>query len=474
MYAKNLEYLLADCSSQCDVSPTNISDIAARFDALRGSGQLPRGRANRSKRLSAGEIASAILGLVTQAPKWAGSAAKTLGDLRPVGGLSASYRESPNLKAAMELLITDPDARKDLVALHLSISERFTNSNGFSQLIYADGVKRRCTYFVSKLALSLLQSGAEHDFDADQPHATLSKNMTLGSEFFERIAMAVSRSVISREPPVGDGSEYDTEEAKEARYAALGVRPGSSFLNVGVDTQAVWPKEEMLVQFDKYQLVLMPKTKENMRSVHVDLHAHQLSEGQALTVINRFLSILTWCEDQFAITRGGWSGNPVPVPVPRYDLAFVMADIWPFARNIPAADQARRALALYREGRNAEAMGSVSYAVLSFFKVIEIKYRTGEKVKKWIASNFGSATAATRQDLSMRVFLESCNGDSPEDYIYHSCRVAVAHASVKRPSDADDLTEINRLRSASYALSLLARHLIVQELAVSESIYSGD
>ena len=38
---------------------------------------------------------------------------------------------------------------------------------------------------------------------------------------------------------------------------------------------------------------------------------------------------------------------------------------------------------------------------------------------------------------------------TPHDYIYNACRLAVAHASIKRPSDADDSDEIARLYSAS-------------------------
>lgn len=474
MYAKNLEYLLANYSSQSDVSKIALADISTRFESLRGCNLLPRGRTQRTKHLSFGEIASAILGLTTLAPKYAGLAAIVLGDLRPVGGLVASFRGAPNLKTAVELLLADETARKNLLALHVSVSERFTNSNGFSVLIYLDGGIRRSAYFVSKMAVSLLQPGAEEKFDRDELYAPLSRSMMLDKEFFHGTSREISLSLMHSRQPLGDGSEYDSEEAQEARYAALKVSRNSVFLNIGVDTQADWPKQEVLVQFDRFHFVLMPKTKDNARSIHVDLHANRLSEAEALTVINRFLSVLAWCDDQFALTRGGGAGNPVPVPVPRYDLAFVAADIWPFARNIPGEDKARRALALYREGRNAEALGSISYAVLSFFKIIEIKYRTGENVKKWIAKNFDAATAASHNDLSMRVFLESCKGERPEEYIYSSCRIAVAHASVKRPSDPDDLTEINRLRSASYTLGLLARYFIDKEFGVSKSIYSDD
>ena len=53
---------------------------------------------------------------------------------------------------------------------------------------------------------------------------------------------------------------------------------------------------------------------------------------------------------------------------------------------------ARKALALYREGRNAEQNYFISYAVLSYYKIIELKFGDFEdkKVKRWIASNYAA------------------------------------------------------------------------------------
>src|SRR3546814_14544575 len=75
---------------------------------------------------------------------------------------------------------------------------------------------------------------------------------------------------------------------------------------------------------------------------------------EARTVINRFLSLMTWCDDQYAIAQDGWSGNPVPVAVPKRNLAFTTTYHWVFNRDIPVSEDVLRALALYREGRNAE------------------------------------------------------------------------------------------------------------------------
>lgn len=471
LFAKDLEYLLADCCKQSDVSRIDLTDIAERFDALRGYGRLPRGRENRAKRLSATEIAAAILGLVPANPKWAGHGAIILSDLRPVGGVSASYCGAANLIAVVEHLLTDSAARKALVSIMLSVSEYGTNSHGRAIVTYQQGAERQRAFYVSKMAVSLLQPGMETSMDADRIHSPMSRLIGFNGAYFDRIARAVERSLAFSSAPTGDGSEYNVAEAQQARYRVLGVEVGSRFLNIGVDTQVTWPRNETRVQFGQHHLVLMPKTKENTQSIHVDLRGNRLSEQQALTVINRFLSILTWCDDQFAITQGGWSGNPVPVGVPRRDLAFSTARDWPFARTISESDEVRRALALYREGRNSEEAGLSSYAVLSYFKIVEIKYSKSDKVKKWIGANFTALGLSTKDDPRTRDFMKACGGETPESYIYNACRLAVAHASIKTPSDADDSQEIRRLYSACYVLRQLARRLIKNELGVPDLIY---
>ena len=101
--------------------------------------------------------------------------------------------------------------------------------------------------------------------------------------------------------------------------------------------------------------------------------------------MNRFLSLMTWCDDQFAVAQDGWAGNPVPTAVPRRNLAFATTQHWIFDRRIPADPDARRALALYREARNAEQNYLVSYAVLSYYKIVELKHR---ETIKWLEAAF--------------------------------------------------------------------------------------
>ena len=72
------------------------------------------------------------------------------------------------------------------------------------------------------------------------------------------------------------------------------------------------------------------------------------------------------------IANDSSSGNRVPVPVQKRNLAFTTAYNWIFDRKPPTSNEAKRALALYREGRNAEQNYLISYAVLSYYKILEL------------------------------------------------------------------------------------------------------
>jgi hypothetical protein len=275
-------------------------------------------------------------------------------------------------------------------------------------------------------------------------------------------------------PPAGDGSEYDTEEARQERYRKLGVRPESRFLNIGVDNQVTWPQEEMLVKFGQYQFVLMPKTRDHVQSIHIDLITNRLTDREAMTVINRYLSIMTWCDDQFSIAQDGWLGNPVPVAVPRRNLAFTTAQHWVFDRKIPSSEEEKRALALYREARNAQQNFMVSYAVLNFFKVIEIKHHARGEVKNWFRDHYALLKQEQNHKGIFDQFEKICGREKAHEYIYNACRIAAAHANKDSKSDPDDANELTRLHTAAEVLRIFARYFIKIELGISDVIYSGE
>ena len=242
-------------------------------------------------------------------------------------------------------------------------------------------------------------------------------------------------------------------------------------MNIGVDCQITWPSEETLVEFEGYKLILFPKTRDKTTSIHVDLYRNRITDDDALTLINRFLSLKVWCDDAFAVTEGGWSGSPIPIAVEKRDLAFTTAFYWLFDRHIPQTDEGQRAIAIYREARNAEENSLVSYAVLGYYKVIELKHKGRADAKKWFGANFEKIKEHKQLADDVETFILSCGNEKPQDYLYRACRTAVAHANKPYSIDPDDEYQLQRLHVATRVLRELARLFIREELGVSDHNY---
>jgi len=438
MYAKRFEALLAGNVGKTDLSQRAPDDMPQRFESLRGYRLLPVGRTKNVTPLSVSQMATAILAIVTPKPGYAGLAGKTLSSLRPVGGIEASFQKCATLGSAVESLLQNPAALDSFLELRVSDSEIYTNAHGRGAIIYRSTDSILTTHYVHQNALSLLQSGAEKDFDSRELISSVVTEIVFYAPLFRKIVGELKReaSALSM-PPVVDPQDDDEETRKEERIKRLGILRNSRFLNLAVDNQVTWPPEETVVHFEGYRLILMPPTREHTTSIHVDLVGQQITSENAVSLINRFLSLMTWCDDNFAILQEGWSGNPIPVPVPKQNLGFATAYTWTFDRKIPASPEARKALALYREGRNAEQNYFISYALLSYYKIIELKFGDfeGPKVRAWIATNYQTVKADQMLALEIADFEKERGSEEPQTYLSSACRVAVAHSSIKNPSD---------------------------------------
>jgi hypothetical protein len=443
---------------------------------LRGYRLLPAGRTKNVTHLSPAQMAAAVLSVATVKPGFAGLAGKVLSGLRPVGGVQASFQGCATLGVAVESLLGNPVLADSLLELRVSDSEIYTNAHGRGAITYRSGGSVMTAYYVHQNAVSLFQPGAEEGFDQRELISSVVTEIVFYAPFFRSIANELKReasapAMLPAIPP----EDEEEETRKEERAKRLGILPSSRFLNLGVDNQVTWPPEETVVNFEGYRLILMPPTREHMTSIHIDLVGQSINSERAVSLINRFLSLMTWCDDNFAIRQEGWSGNPIPVPVPKSNLGFTTAYNWIFDRKIPASPEARKALALYREGRNAEQNYFISYAVLSYYKIIELKFGDfdGPKVRDWIAANYPALKADQTLAREIADFDKERGNEEPQKYLFKACRVAVAHSSVTNPSDPDELPELRRLHVAAYILRALARRFIRDEFGVSECPYDG-
>lgn len=468
MYARNLMIWLHERLAEFGT----FDQTQKRFEALRGYNLLPRGRENAATRLSDEQIANAVLAFGHQHPGYGGHASLILGNLCPVGGEAASFLGTKSLRETVAALVGDEDASADLARLTLSVERDFSDEE-YGAVIRTKG--SGAISYVSKNAFSWLQPGAEKAFNHDRIRKLSAIERSLSPGFFKDLARHVAFTRHLDRPLKTDWREYETEEEKDTLHKKLGARPSSHFLNLRVDAQVAWPKEPTRMTFGGYNLVLFPKTKDHAHSVSIDLMHERISAEAARTLINRMLSVMSWCDDQPASLHEGWSGNPVPVPVWRKDLAFMTMNEWHFYRTLPSDQNLMQCLAYYRDGLNADSVGLSSHSVLSFFRVFETRYDKKKKVIDWVNAVFPDVQKSIRE--SALVAFEADRLSASVDvgtYIYENCRVATAHAARDMPSDPDGADETRRLLNASEVIRRLARFFIAQEFNFATSYLSDN
>lgn len=239
------------------------------------------------------------------------------------------------------------------------------------------------------------------------------------------------------------------------------------YLNVGVSGEADWPEQETKIQFGGHELILRPATKDTEQSVHIALKG--ISDIEAVTLINRFLSVLAWCEDQGMENLYGWSGNPVPVSVPRRSRSIGSSIAFPFYRDIEVDPKARLALALYREART---INSVPFAFLSYFKVLNMFWKDKfQNRKNELVEGLRNVLSSIHDEEAVRrtAELRKQHRDVAA-YLYESGRCAVAHAHSDPIVDPDDVSDLRRLSEDMWIIKAVAEFLIENELHVSRDI----
>jgi hypothetical protein len=186
MYASNLEQLLFELTDPADASRSDRQEMATRFDSLRRYGRLPRDRENHAALLSDEQIASAILGLASHRPGWAGHVSLLLGNLVPVGGQAAATFGAGSLLDAVRILISNENARQQLIRLSISSAESGPNANGAGTIKIQSPECERVTSFDSRLAFH--EPGAEKTFDHDNQFCAAARVLSLNRRFFDHLA----------------------------------------------------------------------------------------------------------------------------------------------------------------------------------------------------------------------------------------------------------------------------------------------
>ncbi len=242
-----------------------------------------------------------------------------------------------------------------------------------------------------------------------------------------------------------------------------------NWINVQIKGDAAWPIKEKKIKFGGHELLLKPLTKTTEPSVHINLKG--ITEKEALTLINRFLSILSWCDDVPMENLYGWSGSPKPVAIPRDTSRTCGSCIgdYPFYRELEQNSKVRLALALYREART---VNSVPFSFLSYFKILNIFWKDRyEKGSNELIEGIRTMLSKLndKEALERIKQLTGSQNDIP-NYLYESGRCAIAHAYSEPLVDPDDVADLRRLSQDIWVIKAIAEKLIKTELNVSRSI----
>jgi hypothetical protein len=248
------------------------------------------------------------------------------------------------------------------------------------------------------------------------------------------------------------GSEYEasTYEQSRGKWIVADVRQ-----SIG------WPEKKVLIVFRGTKVLLFPEEDNKYPSVAV-LIRPDLPEENARKLILHFLSSLAWAESR-GIEVLYWGGGSRPY---RMSKSKFMSIIRPKFRITylpdPADDDTRLALAFYREALSLEHL---AYSFLSYYKIINMRYKRGDRQKAWIRR---SLERLNDRDAEKRLTELRSEQMDVADYLYNSCRCAIAHAGVNPTVDPENVEDRNRLNLDLPLIKSLAELLIEEHFGVKK------
>jgi hypothetical protein len=244
-----------------------------------------------------------------------------------------------------------------------------------------------------------------------------------------------------------------------------------------VRSSVAWPLQVEVVEFRGCSIFRVPRSTTTAVANGSTLTMYPFAavnlpagtafkDGQQL--LSYFLSSLSWVEGA-GITVEHWSGGSRAHPMGESPMAGLVTNHFELEYLPDPTDQrARWALAFYREGLSLER-SNVAYATLSFFKILNIVAGTGLRQKKWMNSNvsdFGSHSRMKSEVDSRIAELKSSGITDIGEYLYASCRCAVAHAGMNPTIDPENLDDMERLSKDLPLIRAMAVHVIEKELNV--------
>lgn len=234
----------------------------------------------------------------------------------------------------------------------------------------------------------------------------------------------------------------------------------TKWVTAAVEAHFGWPTARLEITYRGYRYLIRPETDELAPSVSV--YSEQgLTIDEGGNLINRFLSELAWSQSagvQYLFAVG--SSTDEPIRVGKSDRFKFIAEPWQqLYLPQPSDERALRALAVFRE---ALSVNSVPYKFLGLFKILNIRYSSGDDQKRWINDNRDRIT-----ELRAKERLDALSSVTDLGaYLYRQGRCAVAHAFAEDVIDPDASTELRRLEDDVPLIKAFAEIMITSEFGI--------
>ena len=242
------------------------------------------------------------------------------------------------------------------------------------------------------------------------------------------------------------------------------------WLLVNVDG-GCWPEELTLIIYKEKEVFILPPEDGYYPAVMMNLKKSSFKDiNSCKTFLMQFLSALVWVQNR-GINIISWVDYKAFSKFsdsmrqqhegPKHNITLSGSFRLAYLPS-PKNDNARLALAFYREGLSLNHKG---YAFLSLYKIINLKYEKGKKQKKWIKENIDKIQDTMALDRINEI--KRMNAIDPCEYLYHSCRCAVAHAGENSDVyDPENLEDEIRFWQDYPVILQLARIMIEDEYGI--------
>lgn len=236
-----------------------------------------------------------------------------------------------------------------------------------------------------------------------------------------------------------------------------------SYVMVGVHSGVAWPAAELAVSIDGHSIRLIPPRFDDrgeMRAYPMAVieHAEGANREALITVIRRFLNGLSWREQahirEVDVTYGAPLRRGTRIPDNGTSPLFDPANV-----PDPADENARRALAFYREALDLEHIHG-PYSFLSLFKVLNLRFARGPEQIQWINQNLQHVRESRAAERVSEIARSELDVGA---HLFASGRCAVAHSFSEPLVDPNDIRDQQRLSKDWPLMRSLAALLIETE-----------